>query len=154
VFTCIYIYLHLFTCIYIYLHVFTSIYIYLHVFTRIYISPSTHNFRLFRLWTYSLQRRWLEILRECLSWMRRVQQRKVIDVIWDRATLEQRSKQPTRLIKFRLLIFFKSALHVSGDTLAHPQEHFLTVYTALVQCTDIATDLNRSEKASHWISIS
>jgi len=25
---------------------------------------------------------------------------------------------------------FKSALHVSGDKLAHPQEHFLTVYTA------------------------
>ena len=24
----------------------------------------------------------------------------------------------------------KSALHVSGDKLAHPQEHFLTVYTA------------------------
>ena len=24
---------------------------------------------------------------------------------------------------------FKSALHVSGDELAHPQEHFLTVYT-------------------------
>jgi len=27
---------------------------------------------------------------------------------------------------------FKSALHVSGDKLAHPQEHFLTVYTAFV----------------------
>jgi len=25
---------------------------------------------------------------------------------------------------------FKSALHVSGDKLAHPQEHFLTVYTS------------------------
>ena len=25
---------------------------------------------------------------------------------------------------------FKSALHVSGDKFAHPQEHFLTVYTA------------------------
>ena len=24
---------------------------------------------------------------------------------------------------------FKSVLHVSGDKLAHPQEHFLTVYT-------------------------
>jgi len=31
---------------------------------------------------------------------------------------------------FRLLIFFNSALHVSGDKFAHPQEHFLTVYTA------------------------
>jgi len=35
---------------------------------------------------------------------------------------------------------FKSALRVSGDKLAHLQEHFLTVYTALVQCTDIAAD--------------
>jgi hypothetical protein len=25
---------------------------------------------------------------------------------------------------------FKSPLHVSGDKFAHPQEHFLTVYTA------------------------
>ena len=31
---------------------------------------------------------------------------------------------------FRLLTFFNSALHVSGDKFAHPQEHFLTVYTA------------------------
>jgi len=32
---------------------------------------------------------------------------------------------------------FKSALHVSGNKLAHPQEHFLTVYTvkgALFDC--------------------
>jgi len=33
---------------------------------------------------------------------------------------------------------FKSALHVSGDKLVHLQEHFLTVYITLVQCTDIA----------------
>jgi len=32
---------------------------------------------------------------------------------------------------------FESVLHVSGDKLAHLQEHILTVYTALVQCTDI-----------------
>ena len=31
---------------------------------------------------------------------------------------------------FRLLVFFKSALHVSGDKFAHPQEHFLTLHTA------------------------
>ena len=31
---------------------------------------------------------------------------------------------------FRLLIFFNSALHVSGDRFAHPQQHFLTVCTA------------------------
>ena len=36
---------------------------------------------------------------------------------------------------------FKLTLHVSGDKLAHPQEHFLTVYIQLlVQCTDIAAD--------------
>ena len=35
---------------------------------------------------------------------------------------------------------FKSALHVSGDKFSHPQEHFLTVYTVLVQSTDIAAD--------------
>ena len=28
------------------------------------------------------------------------------------------------------ILLFKSALHVSGDKLAHPQEHFLTVHTA------------------------
>jgi hypothetical protein len=31
---------------------------------------------------------------------------------------------------FRLLIFFKAALHVSGDKFAHPREHFLTVCPA------------------------
>ena len=31
---------------------------------------------------------------------------------------------------FSLINLFKSALHVSGDKFAHPQEHFLTVYTA------------------------
>jgi len=33
---------------------------------------------------------------------------------------------------------FKSALHVLGDKLAHPQEHFLTVYTAFgtMHCND------------------
>jgi len=30
---------------------------------------------------------------------------------------------------FHLLIFFNSALHVSGYKFAHLQEHFLTVYT-------------------------
>ena len=32
---------------------------------------------------------------------------------------------------FSFLNLFNSALHVSGDKFAHPQEHFLTVYTAL-----------------------
>ena len=31
---------------------------------------------------------------------------------------------------FRLLIFLIQPLHVSGDKFAHPQEDFLTVYTA------------------------
>ena len=33
---------------------------------------------------------------------------------------------------------FKSAQHVSGDKFAHPQEHFLTVYTAFgtMYCND------------------
>jgi len=31
---------------------------------------------------------------------------------------------------FRFINLFKSAQHVSGDKSAHPQEHFLTVYTA------------------------
>jgi len=35
---------------------------------------------------------------------------------------------------------FKSTLRVSGDKLAHHQDHFLTVYTASVQCTDVAAD--------------
>ena len=31
---------------------------------------------------------------------------------------------------FSFISLFKSAQHVSGDNFAHPQEHFLTVYTA------------------------
>ena len=31
---------------------------------------------------------------------------------------------------FAFINLFKSAQHVSGDKFAHPQEHFLTVYTA------------------------
>jgi len=38
-----------------------------------------------------------------------------------------------------LIDLFESALHVSGDKLAHLQGHVLTVYTVLVQCTDIVT---------------
>ena len=32
--------------------------------------------------------------------------------------------------KFWFINLFNSALHVSGDKFSHPQEHFLTVYTA------------------------
>ena len=32
---------------------------------------------------------------------------------------------------FLFINLFNSALHVSGDKFAHPQEHFLTVHTAL-----------------------
>ena len=31
---------------------------------------------------------------------------------------------------FSFINLFKSAQHVSGDKFAHPQEHFLTLYTA------------------------
>ena len=31
---------------------------------------------------------------------------------------------------FSFINLFKSSLHVSGDKVAHPQEHFLNVYTA------------------------
>ena len=37
------------------------------------------------------------------------------------------------------IYLFKSALHVSGDKLAHPQEYFLTVYTETCRA-----DLKRS----------
>ena len=32
--------------------------------------------------------------------------------------------------KFSFINFFKSALHISGDKFAHPQEHFLTIHIA------------------------
>jgi len=40
-----------------------------------------------------------------------------------------------------VIYLFECALHMSGDKLAHLQEHFVIAYTALVQCTDIAADL-------------
>ena len=61
--------------------------------------------------------------------------------MWDRASLEQRCEQPTRCNTLRLLIFFNQHhMFRAGDKLANPHERFLTVYTALVQCTDIAAD--------------
>jgi len=48
---------------------------------------------------------------------------------------QKRRKQPTRCNNFRILIFidiFESALHASGNKLAHLQEHFLTVNTVLL----------------------
>ena len=39
--------------------------------------------------------------------------------------------QATNKMQQNLFIdLFKSALHVSGDKLAHPQEHFLILYAA------------------------
>jgi len=35
---------------------------------------------------------------------------------------------------------FEAVLHVSGDKINHLQKQLLTVYTALVQYTDIAAD--------------
>ena len=41
---------------------------------------------------------------------------------------------------FSFIHLFKSALHVSGDTIAHPQEHFLLYVQLLVQYTNTAAD--------------
>ena len=39
---------------------------------------------------------------------------------------------------FSFINLFNSPLHVSGDKFTHPQEHFLTVYTAFgtMHCND------------------
>jgi len=37
------------------------------------------------------------------------------------------------MLKIPFINLFKSALHVSGDKLAHPQEHFFTVYTGIFE---------------------
>ena len=44
--------------------------------------------------------------------------------------------------KIPFIDLFKSALHVSGDKFAHPQEHVLTVRTTFgtVRCTDTVAD--------------
>jgi len=44
---------------------------------------------------------------------------------------------------------FEFAVHVSGDKLVHLQEHFLTVYTALVQCNDVAAKDGRVCRPKH-----
>jgi len=41
---------------------------------------------------------------------------------------------------FSFINLFNSALHVLGDKFVHPQEHFLAIYTVLVQCTGTAAD--------------
>ena len=43
---------------------------------------------------------------------------------------KEQCKQPKRCNNFFFINLFKSALRVSNDRFAHPQEHFLTVYTA------------------------
>jgi len=47
-----------------------------------------------------------------------------------RAKLLHTDEATKKLKQIQFIDLFKSALHVSGDKLAHPQEHFLTVYTA------------------------
>ena len=44
---------------------------------------------------------------------------------------------------FSFIVFFKSALHVSGNKFTHPQEHLLTVYTAFGH-------IDRQEKAFEY----
>jgi len=39
-------------------------------------------------------------------------------------------KATNKMQQIPFIYLFKSALHVSGDILVHPQEHFLTLYTA------------------------
>ena len=41
---------------------------------------------------------------------------------------------------FSFINLFNSALRVSGDRFAHPQEHFWLYIQLLVQCTDTASD--------------
>ena len=50
------------------------------------------------------------------------------------------NNQPDTTI-FSFINIFNSALHVSGDKFAQPQERFLTIYIQLlVQCTASAAD--------------
>ena len=50
---------------------------------------------------------------------------------------------------FSFTNIFKSALHVSGDKFAHPQEHFLTVYTACR--ADLKILMNEKFVVSCWL---
>jgi len=47
-------------------------------------------------------------------------------------------QQPKRCCKFCFSNSFKLALHVSGDSFAHLQEHFDCIYSVLELCTDFA----------------
>ena len=38
---------------------------------------------------------------------------------------------------FSFINLFNSVLHVSDDQFSNPYEHILTVYTVLVQCTEL-----------------
>jgi len=53
-------------------------------------------------------------------------------------TLLRWHHQPTRRSKICFIASFKLALHVSGDSFAHLQEHFDCTYRFLGQCTDCA----------------
>ena len=60
--------------------------------------------------------------------------------LWDRASLEQRCKQPTRCNKFRLLIFLNQ-LYMFWATISPILMSTFGLYIQLlVQCTDIAAD--------------
>jgi hypothetical protein len=51
------------------------------------------------------------------------------DVLCYRASLVQWHQQPTRCSKICFIDSFKLALHVSGDSFAHLQEHFDCIYS-------------------------
>jgi len=60
----------------------------------------------------------------------------------------------TKMNQILFIDLFKSDLHVSGDKLAHPQEHFWLYIQLLVQCTDIAADRWHGGGRTPWSSIS
>ena len=59
---------------------------------------------------------------------------------WDRASLEQRCKQPTRWNKFRLLIFLIQLYMFRATNPPIPRSTFWLYIQLLVQCSDIAAD--------------
>ena len=50
--------------------------------------------------------------------------------VTDKRTLNNDVNNQQDATTFSSINLFKSALHISGHTFAHPLEHFLTVYTA------------------------
>jgi len=60
--------------------------------------------------------------------MRKSEQGK--NYIWGKRLITNGVRNQQDETNLSFINIFKSALYVSGDKFAHPQEHFLTVYTA------------------------